>query len=45
MFVPLYARKCQKRLKKPQKRNLARIFKRMTIVFNSNYFKTIIYTK
>ena len=32
-------------LKKPQKRNLACNFKPMTIVFNSFYFKTIIYTK
>ena len=34
-----------KTLKKPQKSNLERNFKHMTIVYDSNYFKTIIYTK
>ena len=37
-FLPLYARKYQKCLKKPLKRNLARNFKHMTIVFDSNHF-------
>ena len=32
-------------LKNPLKRHIARIFKHMTIVFNSNLFNTIIYTK
>ena len=41
---PFYAIKCQKRLKKPQKRNLAHNFKHMRIVFDSNHFNTIIYT-
>ena len=35
----------KKRLEKPQKRNLARNFKRMTIVYDSNYFNTITNTK
>ena len=42
---PLYARKCHKRLKKPQKRNLVCHLKNMTIVFDSNDFNMIIYTK
>ena len=44
-FEPLYARKCHKQLKKPQKRNLTNNSKHMTIVFNCNHFNTIIYTK
>ena len=38
-FGPLYARKCQKHLKKPKKRNLARKFKHMTIFFDSKLFQ------
>ena len=44
-FQPLFARKCQKRLKKLQYRNLARNFKHTTIVFDYKNFITIIYTK
>ena len=40
-FEPLYARKCQKRLKKPQTRSLARNFKHMTIFWDSNHFNKI----
>ena len=32
-------------LKKPQKRNIARNFKNMTTVLDSNHFNTITYTK
>ena len=35
--------KVQKTFKKPQWRNLARYFKRMTIVFDCHHLKTIIY--
>ena len=34
-----------KKHKKPQKRNLSRTIKNMNIVFNSNHFNKIIYTK
>ena len=44
-FEPLYAKNCKKRLKKPQKRNLARNFKNMSIIIDSLLFHTIIYTK
>ena len=37
--------KVPKTVKKPQKCNLAHNFKRKTMVFNSNHFNTIIYTK
>ena len=36
-------RESTKKLKKPQKRNLARNIKHMTIVFDSNHFNTLIY--
>ena len=39
-FQPIYARKCQKDLTKPQKRNLACDFKYMTIIFDSIHFST-----
>ena len=42
-FEPLDAR-VSKTLKKPQKRNLARNFKQMTIVFDYNHFNSITYT-
>ena len=44
-YEPYYARKCLKRKTKSQKYNLARNGQHMTIVFNSNLFHTIIYTK
>ena len=44
-FQQLFARKCLKLRKKSKKRNLTPNLQLMTIVFNSNYFKTIIYTK
>ena len=44
-FELLYAKKCPKRLKKPEKRNLARNFKHMTIAFDSNHFHRLTYTK
>ena len=40
-----FMRESAKNAKKPQKCNLARNIKHMTIVFDSNRFKTIIYTK
>ena len=40
-----FMRESKKILKKPIKSNLARNFKHMTIVFDSNHFNTIIYTK
>ena len=45
MFELLVTRKCQKWLKKPQKRNLERKFKHMTILSDFNHFNTKIYTK
>ena len=39
----LYARKCLKRLKKPQKHNLACNFRHMTIVFDFNHLNNNIY--
>ena len=44
-FEPLNARKCQKRLKNLKKRNLARHFKHISIVFDSNHFNIITYAK
>ena len=40
-----FMRENAKNAKKPLKSNLARNFKYMTIVFNSNHFSTPIYTK
>ena len=40
-----FMREIAKNAYKTKKRNLARNFKHMTIVFDSNYFKKIIYTK
>ena len=37
--------KVPKTLTKPQKRNLARNFKHMTIIYDSNHFNPIIYLK
>ena len=44
-FEQFYVRKCQKRLKNLKKHNLACNIKLMTIIFDSNHFNTIIYTK
>ena len=44
-FDPLNGRKCQKHLKKPQKRNLARNINHMIIDFDSNHFNTLTYTE
>ena len=41
----LYARKCLKCLKIPQKRNLERNVKHMTNVFDFNHLNTVIYSK
>ena len=42
-FEPLDAR-VPKTVKKPKKRNLARNFKQMTVLFDYNQFNTITYT-
>ena len=45
MFEPLYARNFQKRKNKSQKHNLVSNWEHMAMVFDSNLFDTIIYSK